>query len=292
MGYVILFTLIALFIASVCGILAVFKATQNYYTKVQRDFEAGTQEKLEQMWLHINPETLIMAKVVCALVPGVFLFLLMTLGQSPFMARILFGAVVALMGYFVPDKYLRWKYERWKDKINEQLIDALSVMSNALRSGMSFPQAMDILVREMDEPISVEFTQIIQDTRLGKNMDEALGELSDRVPIEDVNIMVSAITIVRQSGGNLAEVFDKLSLTVRERFKIEGKIKSLTSTGKMQALMVCSLPLFIATAMFVIDQMLISKMWQTWTGLGLLVIMFTLQTLGYIVINWICNIDI
>ena len=258
--------------------------------KYKADFESGSAAQLQSMYMTMDPGQLMAYKTLCAAGLGGGLALLMF--ESPTPARIVVGLLLAMWAFFIPDRLLKRKYEARMKRFNEQLVDGLLILASALRSGMSFNQALDVLTREMEEPISIEFKQVIQDTRLGKSLDESLLEMSERLNLDDLRIMVTAVTIVRQSGGNLAEVFDNLALVIRERQRIQGKIDSLTSMGKLQALVVCVMPLFIGAAMFMIDRDLISEMWRGYIGLALLAVMFTLQLVGYKIILKICTIDI
>ncbi|MBN1517754.1 type II secretion system F family protein [Candidatus Sumerlaeota bacterium] len=283
---------ICVFVAVVTILWFVQSTAKQQMEKSKEGFTDERAHQFKSMWLQVNPAQLASYKLISVCVGAGFIFGMMTLGQSPLLARVVAAIIIGFYCYYVPDRYYKKKYNKWLDRINEQLIDGLSILANALRSGMSFNQALDVLTREMEDPIAVQFRQVTQDVRLGKEMDEALQELAERVPLEDIQIMVTAIIIVRKSGGNLAEVFESLSLTVRDRFKIQGKINSLTSTGRLQAIIVCALPFFIAAAIYVIDSGLIEVMWQTWPGCIATGFMFFWQWIGYKIIVKICTIDI
>src|SRR6266542_4230602 len=123
-----------------------------------------------------------------------------------------------------------------------QLIDGLTLLANSLRAGMTLPQSMELLVREMRPPITQEFGRVLQENRLGTDFDQAMLNMSRRLQSRDLDMLVNAIAITRKSGGNMGEIFQKIAEIIRERARIEGKVKALSATGNMQAFVMSALP--------------------------------------------------
>jgi tight adherence protein B len=128
---------------------------------------------------------------------------------------------------------------------NLQLVDALVSMSNALRAGFSIQQAFESIVKEGKKPIAQEFSVFLQQMRIGVRFEDALKNLEERVGSEDLTLMVRAVEIARQTGGNLTETFDRIADTIRERSRIEGRIKALTAMGRLQGIVVGLIPVFL-----------------------------------------------
>jgi len=165
-------------------------------------------------------------------------------------------------------------------------------MSNALRAGSSITQAFEHIVRQNQTPISQEFNLFLQETRLGVKFEDALANLNNRVKCEDLTIMIRAIEIARQTGGNLTEVFDKISAIIRERLKIQKKILTLTSQGRLQGIVVGIMPVFLVIAMFFLDPRMMLSFFTSSIGMVIAVAALILETAGALLIRKIINIDV
>jgi tight adherence protein B len=184
------------------------------------------------------------------------------------------------VGYRLPRFIVNQMWTRRVDKFTEQLLDGLAFMSNGLKSGLSLVQAMSMVSEELDNPISEELALVLSEQRVGVPFEEALLNLESRIDTEDLQILVTSITILRQSGGNLSETFDTIAYTIRERTKVQGKIRSLTAQGISQAIVICAMPFGLAAVLYLFDEQLISRLWTTWLGWVLLFAIFALQTVG------------
>jgi tight adherence protein B len=151
---------------------------------------------------------------------------------------------------------------------------------------------MDMVREELPNPISEEFGLTLNEQRLGVPLEEALLGLERRINTEDVQIVVTSINILRQSGGNLAETFDTVANTIRERKKVHGKVKSLTAQGVAQGVIIVFMPFVLAFALWVIDPVLIARLWTTAIGWGLIFFMLTLQTIGALLIRKIVKVEV
>jgi len=219
-------------------------------------------------------------------------------GGGYFAFRTLIALVLSLglfgmpTGYRMPRFVVQYMWQRRITKFSEQLIDALTFMSNGLRSGLSLVQSMDMVKEELYNPMSQEFALVLSQQRLGVPLEDALLSLEERIDTEDVQIMVTSINILRQSGGNLTETFDTIAYTIRERMKVEGKIRSMTAQGVSQGVIIVLMPFVLAGILYLMDPELISRLWTTWVGLVMVTMMLLLQTLGALMIRKIVRIEV
>ncbi|MGA0333555.1 MAG: type II secretion system F family protein [Kiritimatiellia bacterium] len=182
--------------------------------------------------------------------------------------------------------------KRRLEQFNLQLTEALVTMSNSLRAGFSIQQAFETIVQEGRKPIAQEFGVFVQQTRVGVRFEDALANMEERVGSEDLTLMVRAIEISRQTGGNLTEVFDIIANTIRERTRIEGKIKSMTAMGRLQGIVVGLVPIFLLVVMTVIDAEMMMSFFTDFIGVSLLFLVVILLSVGFFVIHKIVSIEV
>ena len=186
----------------------------------------------------------------------------------------------------------RWLDERRRAKFNLQLPEALATMSNALRAGFSISQAFDAVVDLDEAPVSEEFRILQQQIRIGMGFEDALESLSQRVGSDDLTLVTTAILISRKTGGNVTEIFDKISDTIRGRMKIERKVRTLTAQGRMQGLIVSFMPLALGVVMTIMKPKLMVPFFCSMTGILAIVAMVVLITVGWLIIRKIVKIDV
>jgi tight adherence protein B len=196
------------------------------------------------------------------------------------------------LGYSLPRFLVEQFRERRARMLEDQLLDALAFMSNGLKSGLSLLQAMDMVRKELPDPIAQEFALTLNEQRLGVPIEDALLGLEKRIGSEDIQIVVTSINILRQSGGNLAETFDTVANTIRERKKVEGRVRSLTAQGIAQGVIIVCMPFVLAFSLWLIDPVLISRLWSTWLGWVMIFAMLILQALGGGMIRKIVKIEV
>ena len=165
-------------------------------------------------------------------------------------------------------------------------------MSNALKAGFSLQQAIELVVKEGQNPISQEFGMYLHQMRVGLPMEEALASLQKRVGSDDLALMVAAFETARQTGGNLTEVFEKIAHTIRERLRIELRIKTLTAQGRLQGVIVGAMPLLLGVAMFFLDPVMMMAFLHSGVGLAMLAAVIILELLGALLIRKIIKIDV
>lgn len=186
----------------------------------------------------------------------------------------------------------RWLDERRRAKFNAQLPEALATMSNALRAGFSLSQAFDAVVDLGEQPVSEEFRIFQQQIRIGMGFEDALESLSQRVGSDDLTLVTTAILVSRKTGGNVTEIFDKISDTIRGRMKIERKVRTLTAQGRMQGLIVSLMPLALGVILTVMKPKLMIPFFCSAAGAVSIVVVVVLITVGWLIIRKIIRIDV
>ena len=186
----------------------------------------------------------------------------------------------------------RWLDNRRREKFNLQLPEALATMSNALRAGFSISQAFDSVVEQGEKPMSEEFAILQQQLKIGMSFEDALESLGQRVGSDDLMLVTTAILISRKTGGNVTEIFDKISETIRGRMKIERKVKTLTAQGRMQGIVVSAMPVFLGLIMTLIKPNLMIQFLTSFTGILAVLAMSALIFVGWMMIRKIIKIDV
>ena len=186
----------------------------------------------------------------------------------------------------------KWLDQRRRDKFNEQLPEALATMSNALRAGFSLSQAFDSVVAQGEKPMSEEFAILQQQLRIGMSFEDALESMSGRVGSDDLTLVTTAILISRRTGGNVTEIFDKISETIRGRMKIERKVRTLTAQGRLQGIIVSAMPFVLGLAMLALKPNMMIPFLMSWNGLCAVAAVIVLIIVGWLIIRKIIKIDV
>lgn len=173
-----------------------------------------------------------------------------------------------------------------------QLSDCLSLVANSLRAGFSFLQTMEIISREMDPPMSSEFERVIRDTRLGKSLEEALRDMDERVGSQDYSLVVTAVLIQQQVGGNLAVILDTIRETIAERIRIRREVNTLTAQGKMSGIILACIPVALALFFFIYSPEYLEPLLTTGIGRIAIGIAAVLVIVGFIIIRKIVDIKV
>ncbi|HTG88274.1 MAG TPA: type II secretion system F family protein [Pyrinomonadaceae bacterium] len=239
---------------------------------------------LDQADLHITPSRLIMFSVMAGLLGGLAASVLTIF--IPIM--ILAGLVCAA----IPFGHVWWKRKKRFDAFLEQLPDALDLISRALSAGHAFSEALHMVSIEMPHPIAAEFRKAYEEQNLGLSVKLALENLTQRMPILDLKMCVTAILIQRETGGNLAEILEKVAYTIRERFRILGDLKTLTTSSRMSAWLLCALPIGVALAVTVMNPEYMSVLWKDPRGHYLIAAALFMQITGMLIVRKILNIKI
>ncbi len=205
---------------------------------------------------------------------------------------VIFGGAV---GFFLPTLYMKRQQGRRLVKFDNQLADMLSLMVNGLRAGYSTMQAMEAVSRELPAPISDEFRRVVQEMQLGIAMDTSLDNLVRRIPSKDLDLVVTAMNVQREVGGNLAEILDTISHTIRERVRVKGEIRVLTSQVMMSGRVLAIMPVAVIIGMYFMNRGYMMRFFNPATrmyGIPALIIGAVMIVIGYFVMQKIASIEV
>ena len=220
------------------------------------------------------------------------IFMVWLTWQAPWIANLLLGLAGVGVAWWLLRKAVDSMYSRYVRRFDEQLVDALVMASNALRVGLSLPQALEIVTKEMPAPISQEFSLVLKEHRMGKTLDEALNSMADRIPSLDLTMVVNAVLILRETGGNLSETFDTIVYTITEREKVKDKIRTLTAQGRVQGIILICMPFVMAYLLNWANPDYMRPMFTTLLGWLLLLFMTLMLLAGGLMIRKIVTIDV
>jgi len=248
---------------------------ERFLTKSARD--------LGQMFYFVDPRQLLILDVACALGFGLVGWLA---------ANILVGVILGVAGGLLPFYGVRYLRQRRIRKFEEQLVDALTQMSAAFKAGLTLPQAAENVAKEAPPPLGQEFGLFIRELKVGVQVEEALNNMAARVGSEDLHLVVTATNVARKLGGNMAEMFDIIAQTIRERFRLEGRIRALTAQGKLQGWVVGAMPLILGLVLNAMRPDLMEPMLHSKFGYGLVLAIVVMELVGIWMIRRIVNIDV
>jgi tight adherence protein B len=200
--------------------------------------------------------------------------------------------LVGAGGACLPLLYVASKRKARLHKFEEQFPDSLEFMARSMRAGHAFSVSLEMLHREFQEPLAGEFRRVFEEHNLGMPLDVALQKLGQRVPSLDVHFFVSAVLLQKRTGGNLAEILDKLAYVIRERFKLRGKIRAISAHGRMTGAALSLIPVAVAAMMFVVNPDYVTFFVREEVGNLMMVGAIVLQMIGYAIIRKIVNIEI
>jgi len=206
--------------------------------------------------------------------------------------NMLLALALGFLGGFLPNFYVKYRQNARLAKFDSQIADALIIMSNSLRAGYSFLQAMDMVSREMSPPISTEFAASMKEMSLGSPIETALMSMVDRVGSEDLELVMTAVLIQRQIGGNLAEVLDNIAETIRERVKLRQEIKTLTAQGRLSGIIIGVLPIALAIFLLGVNPEYISILFTHPIGRLMIGVALAAEIIGILVIRRIVAIEV
>jgi tight adherence protein B len=251
---------------------------------VQMQAALQLKRVLDQADLHITPSRLIMFSAMAGM--------LAALAASVISFSILLMIAAGLAAALVPFFHVWWKRKKRFDAFLEHLPDALDLMARALSAGHAFSEAMHMVSAEMPEPIAAEFRKTYEEQNLGLSLKLALENLTQRIPLLDLRMCVTAVLIQRETGGNLAEILEKVAYTIRERFRIMGDLKTLTTSSRMSAWLLCGLPIFVSVVITTMNPEYMSVLWKDQRGHYLIAAALTLQITGMLIVRKILRIKI
>ncbi|MBI2609137.1 MAG: type II secretion system F family protein [Deltaproteobacteria bacterium] len=284
-----------LVIALIFG-LAVFWFIFSNFEALEKKFSFSLSETVDQtvseldtLFIEMKPRQVFWFYVLTGSIGFLFFF-------SMLLPHWIIGFIVGFMWVFfsfrLPKIVIHILVRRRVSKFNSQMIDGLTLLSNALKSGLSIVQGIQVVVDEMPNPFSEEFNLVLSQQKVGVPLDECFTKLAERVPSEDVEMFVTAIVILRETGGNLSETFDTVVHTIRERIKVEKKIGSMVFMGVMQGVIVTAIPFFLLVLLYVIDPQHVTILFTNVWGYVILGIMLFMQLIGGLMIKKIVTIRV
>lgn len=283
-------------IAVIAVAISSFLAAYHYNKKIiewLRFQSLGTRdyvvERLALMFIEVDANRVLMILIALSVVPAVLIFVLfypmVTVGLP---AALIFGFV----GWKAPKPLVDWYYQKRVDTFVVQMVDALNLMANGMKSGLSVVQAMGTVTTELPNPIQQEFALVMSENRLGVSLEEAFQNLARRIKSDDVEMFVTSVNILKETGGNLAETFDTITTTIRERIKVEKKIQAMTAQGFYQGMFVMAVPPIMGVVFYQSDPEFMAPLFTTTIGWAIIGVILLLELIGFFFIMQIIKIDV
>ncbi|TJY40730.1 type II secretion system protein [Cohnella pontilimi] len=245
---------------------------------------ARIETMLAMSGVPLKPEEYVMFQWICTAFCGGFCYLLFS--------QIFLVPVGAVVGFMLPRLWIGKKRKERVKAFNEGLLDMLTTVIGSLRAGFSFAQALKTVVDESDGPIRDEAETVLKEMQYGTTMEDALNDWKERMPSEDLDLMIQAILIQRQIGGNLATILETIVQTIRDRGRIQRQITTLTSQGRLSGIVIGLLPIALGFVLFLIDPHYIGSLFQHPIGIGMVVAGFISGMIGFVLIRKITTIEV
>lgn len=272
--------------------LNAFTAGANAYSGA---YSEATARQFEDIFLFIPPKRIAEIGWICAAATMLLVFLVLggVNGSLPaILVRLAIGLALGAVMLMAPAQLLVLLRNRRRRRFNEQLVDALTNMGNALKSGFSIMQAIEHVVQNGESPISEEFATMLHQTRVGVSFQDAMRNMDQRVGSEDLTLVVLSIETARRTGGNLTDVFANISHTIQERFRVENRIRTLTAQGRMQGIVLGMLPIALAFVLVLIKPDMMRPFLRSATGIAVVLSCSAMLFAGALWIRKIIKIDI
>ena len=246
-------------------------------------------DKLETMFVETNTKKVTAAMIALSFGPGFLIFFALL---PNLILGIILGSIITIVGWQVPKLAVDYLLKKRSALFVNQMIDGLTLLSNGVRSGLTVPQSMERVVENLPAPISQEFGLVLSQMRLGLSLEEALNNLGERIPMPDVQMFVTTVNILKETGGDMSETFSIIVETIRERQKVQKKVEALTAQGMMQGIIMSLVPFFLMVMFLLFDPDYITPMFSTTLGIIMLFMMLTLQVIGGLVIKKVVTIKV
>jgi len=250
-----------------------------------RSFAQNIRTQLARADLKITPGEYIILTITSILGTGLIAYVVMH--GNPILTL---GGLV--LGFFLPRFYVKFRQAKRLRDFSNQLGDAINLLANGLRSGYSLLQAMDAVAGEMPPPMSEEFQRVVREIGLGLSNERAMNNMLRRIPSDDLDLMITAINVQHEVGGNLAEILETISHTIRERIRIKGEIRVLTSQQMLSGYVVSFLPIGLGLLLYAMNPNYMGAMFQEPCGMIMIAVGIISMTIGFIAIRKIVNIEV
>jgi tight adherence protein B len=242
------------------------------------------QQRLSQAGMRARPGKFILITMLTAAAAGLAV---LNYTRVPLLALL-----AMFFGGLLPHLYVSWRRSRRFRKFEEKFPEAIDLLGRSTRAGHAFTTSLELIATELGDPVAGEFQKLFEEQKFGLPLRDALLNLSDRLPLIDVRFFVTAVLLQRETGGNLAEILDKLSHTIRERFKILRQVRVFTAQGRLTLVILMVLPPGLVTVMMVMNRDFVQPLFTDPVGHWLLSIGVVMQTIGFFLIRRIINIKV
>lgn len=258
------------------------KQTAKFLARIRKS--ENLDLKMMQAGLPILGSEYLVIAAIGAVLAGAAVFLLT---MNPLTALIV--AIAALIGEWV---YVLYRIDKRRKDFVNQLSDCLTTVANAMRAGFSFLQSMELISNEMEPPVSEEFARTIRDMKLGARLENALENMDLRVGCSEFSLVVTAVLIQHQVGGNLAQILDNISSTIHERIRMRREVMALTAQGRASGWVLAALPIALAAILTVMNPSYLAPLWEDQIGRIAIGVALVLEVIGFFVIHRIVDIEI
>lgn len=252
--------------------------------EAQRSMASEASDTLDSMFIFMNARQLLIINAVTA----IFLpLIVLVISGNP-----IFAGVAFLIGLVLPRKFVNFIRNRRLSTIEKQLPDALLMLSGSIRAGASLQLGLEAVAQDSQPPLSQEFDLLMRELRVGVDFGIALKNFEGRAPLPDVLLMTSAMSLSRDIGANLSETLTSVANTLKVKQQLEGRIRSLTSQGKMQGVVMAGLPIFLILVLRFMEPEAMEPMFTQWYGWATIGVIAVMTMLGYHFIRKITTIDV
>jgi tight adherence protein B len=277
----------ALALIFVCAFLLALAGLRAFSTGIagyEEKYLSKTAQSLDEMFLPVNPEQILYINIASALIP--------LLAVTALTGSVVPGIVLGAIGAVIPRYVLSRMKARRMERLEEQLPGALGSLSNSMKAGLSFVQAVEFVAREGAPPLKQELEIYLKEIGLGTDPDQALRNLAGRVKSQDLGVVVTAVLVVKGAGGNLSEMLDRIASTIRDRRTLKGKLNSLTAQGRLQGIVIGSLPLSLGFLLYYIEPRMITTLFTDPIGWAIIAAIILFEAIGAFFIRKIVTIEV
>lgn len=287
--YILVFCAVGLVVFSFAGL-----ANSLSQEKVELERKLKELQSLTNpMNRYISDQRLIQLRVSSAvLLGGLFAGILLFASVTNPLIWMPITAGLGTVGWMAPLWYYQWKLKERRTKFEGRILDLTMGLATGLRSGQALPQGLEAIARRLDGPIQEELMVVLREYRLGLELADALERMYQRMPCEDLRLLVTSVRLTTQSGGSMADVLGRMTEMIRGRTEFQGKLRTLTAQGRFEAIAISSTPLVAFVLLYVIDTDLMAPMLRTtvgWCGISVVIL---LESIGFYIINKIVTIEV
>jgi tight adherence protein B len=242
---------------------------------------------------YISDQRLIQLRVSSAvLLGGLFAGILLFASVTNPLIWVPITIGMGTVGWMAPFWYFNWKLKERREKFEARILDLTMGLANGLRSGQALPQGLEAIVRRLDGPIQEELMVVLREYRLGLELSEALERMYQRMPCEDLRLLVTSVRLTTQSGGSMAEVLSRMTEMIRGRTEFQGKLRTLTAQGRFEAIAISASPFVAFVLLYIVDTDLMAPMLKTTVGWFAIGVVILLEVIGFYIINKIVTIEV